>query len=1624
MLQMNEKVANSVTLVSHKIVHNRRSPTQEMVSKRSMFGKEPCANSETMPAGGKETESHGPFKKSMVFRLRWLLITLLWITTVPVLAANVDLIINKGHDSPIKSLAWSVDGKILAVSTSGAGFAPSVKLWDIATACEINTWHTRDEVRSLAFSPDGWLVAAAISGPQANEIRVWAVPAGREVRHIPVDSSLSCIAFSPDSKLLATGGGGTSPVRLWDMSTASEARPLVEEHEKTLASDEALSVVFSPDGKYLAGTGQARTTIWNVADGKVVRSIQGKAVRGVRNVAFSTDGKQLFKTLYDETIVVDVETGSEVTRYKHKALDASATFSPDNIVAAGLVDGKILLWEAKSGKVIQALKGYSDAIPTESASRREEGLSRSIAFDKMGKKIATAYGSTIRIWEPAAGESMPSKTLGTSQHVSSLVFSPNGEILANGGLDGTIELRDVANKYKPRKLDAHDDFIYSLAFSPDCKKLASASFDGSIKLWDTGTGANIQTIAAKARLLKYSPDGNQIAGLRDDSEVTLWNSESGELIASIKADGMIVKTIDFSPDSTNLVLAGSATKFRPVKDESNKPAREEFDANDGMIQLWQLSDRTKIRTIRTRREAVRSVCYAPDASSFYCLGSDGSLLCFDTLNWLDHPILATEAESIARANKSLLIQDGPELAVWDHKKIRLYDAASGKEDRVLVYKTAVSDALRSEQGAESNLLTQFSADGRSLATSWNDTVKIYDIDKSRETQTLSCHSTPILSLSLSATGRALAFADKTGRLNLWDLANGTAIPPVGGSMEEIACVLLADNGALVAVGCADGSIKIRNFSSGRELITLTGHSGAICALSFSPDSKTLMSAGYDNIVRTWEIATGKELQAKPAVSDKHLFAFSHDTNRLAIVDKVDRIVVRDRASDKQLCTIPLRDEYIKSIVFSPNGELLASCTSNSEKGDAETPAEITYCVKTWNATSGEETHNFSFPSEPTALAIDANCQTLFAGLKNGLIEKRDLSSDKVTQLRGHNAAVNSIAVSPDGKFIISGSADATVKFWSTDSKELATLVPLNSSDWAVVTRDGAFDASSRGAELMHFRLGKDIVDLAQLEHGYYEPGLVAKLLGFNGEPISRRSLGLADASPCPEVTCEPPGKDDAILIMKVKDRGGGIGRVEVKLNGRLLDSELVPRGSNPNAPEELIVVDLSRQPRIEGGQNVISIRAFEKNNLLVSRTCSVNWTPTGGRDEKAPELYAIVLGITPPAQDLNHNTAANDAQDIGKSIMLGGSRLFGADKVHLTVLCGQEKNVAGETRKAIESFFASARNSKPNDILVVYLAARSVIPEQPKDRVCYLIDDIPAGDDSEPGLPESSTITVDELALWSRNVPALKQVIVLDTAEGSADVPGMARSASARTTRIRAINTLADISGARILMRTAANTPNAESRRYGQGLFTYAFLKGMRGDKPGEEQDVDVEKLFDFVEEEVSRLAHSSGETHRPLNTAARPGFQIGRLTSEDKAAIPAGRCPVVLKELRLASSHNDPLNLSDSLKKRLDTNAASPDAPFQGMIQLDGTGNADTAKAAITAVGGYTISGDLVTVSITLALGTQKLQLPELTGSRLQIDRLTDEIIAAINRGSGQITEQEASVPPVHIEHTAESNR
>jgi WD40 repeat protein len=262
------------------------------------------------------------------------------------------------------------------------------------------------------------------------------------------------------------------------------------------------------------------------------------------SLAFSPDGKTLCSGGDDQLIIVwDLVKGRERFRIPDQ----------DNFAARMVVsnNGKNLFYAGTMLKVLDLSTKQSTTIY-----KKFDNGRRGVAISPNGWLVATGGpNNTVRIRDLAANKEMASLA-GHSENIASVAFSPNGKVLASGSFDGTVRLWDLDRKLEISRLACGKNWMTPVVFSTDGDVLVSGS-DGDVIVWDFKTRWVRFTLAHDDAVpsAAISPNGKVLATACANREVKLWNLATGKELFCTKHSSMAM-AVAFSPDGKFLAIGG------------------------------------------------------------------------------------------------------------------------------------------------------------------------------------------------------------------------------------------------------------------------------------------------------------------------------------------------------------------------------------------------------------------------------------------------------------------------------------------------------------------------------------------------------------------------------------------------------------------------------------------------------------------------------------------------------------------------------------------------------------------------------------------------------------------------------------------------------------------------------------------------------------------------------------------------------------------------------------------------------------------------------------------------------------------------------------------------------------
>jgi WD40 repeat protein len=585
------------------------------------------------------------------------------------------------------------------------------------------------------------------------------------------------------------------------------------------------------------------------------------------SVAWSPDGRHLASGSGDlgAIIIWDSQSGEQVASLTSHTFETNTVaWSPDGgRLAFDSRGDTVTIWDSQNRKQVATLTGHTNSV-------------NSVAWSPDGSRLASGAGDgVIIIWNSQSGEQAITLT-GHIFEVNSVAWSPDGHHLASGAGDETIIIWDSQSGKQVAALTGHTDAVTSVAWSPDGSRLVSGSEDGSIIIWDSQSGKQVATLTDHTDAVTsvaWSPDGEWLASGSHDETVIIWSSRSGKQVATFTDHTGWVNSVAWSPDSRHLA-SGSA---------------------GGAIMIWDSQSKERAAILTGHTDAVTSVAWSPDGNWLASGSQDETILIWDSQSGEQVASLAGHTDWVSSVAWS---PDGRHLASGSvDGNIIIWDSQSEEQAATL---TGHTDAVTS---------VAWSPNGSRLASGSRDgSIIIWDSRSGKRITTITGHTDAVTSVAWSPHGSRLASGLENGNIIIWDSQSETGTRT-----------------AVLGKGVGDGSIIIWNNQSQEYITTLTGHTGSVLEVVWSPDGSRLASGSWDGTLIIWDNQNGKQVASLAGHTDwVSSVTWSPDGRHLASGSGDNTIIIWDSQSREQVATLAGHTDAVVSVAWSPDGSWLAS----------------------------------------------------------------------------------------------------------------------------------------------------------------------------------------------------------------------------------------------------------------------------------------------------------------------------------------------------------------------------------------------------------------------------------------------------------------------------------------------------------------------------------------------------------------------------------------------------------------------------------------------------------------------------------------------------------------------------
>ncbi|MDH4361482.1 MAG: caspase family protein [Nitrospirota bacterium] len=666
------------------------------------------------------------------------------------------------------------------------------------------------------------------------------------------------------------------------------------------------ALAMSPDGRYVISGGVDETAkLWDLASGQELQSFPGFGMLGPRYLTFSKDSRMVVAADLQRVKVFDVSTGRELRTLTPLLIERVAISGNGQWMAASgqqmkenKSQRKMGLWDLRTGQTLPELPDSEDHSP--------------LASDPDGMFLVTQQrenGGKLVLWDLAGRKAI--RELGSAPDVFLAAVSPGAILLATQGEeDGILTVRETTTGevlYQKKPSDPENAIGTSLAFSPDGRLLGLASFTSGIKIFDAETGKQQTEISGTA--INFSPDNKSlILAKQTGGAPVLRDMESGKERA-IAAGASPVQDFTITPDGQTLIagmrdhtakvwnlktgeitglIPGPASGSVSVSSDGRLVATGGL---HGEATVWDADTQQPVKTLfKGNPDLWHSVFvrFTPDGHAL-AVGIHNRVTLWDTRNWKQLWAIDIPLKSFSLTN---LIMPEPELP--PDVPTGIQEMTFSPDGRMLalstegfagVYHTSTGDKLYAIGGGGMSSLFDLALSGFG---------KNAGPSSARMNNPLDLHNQVaglrnIKTLAFSPSGHMLFSVGMMGK-QFWETDSGkpapgrvsSLTPPTDPKQAMMGMEINLSRGGAFSpdgkiVAYSHGRlIKFVDLSSGEEREPLSGHTGDITSLTYSPDGRLLFSGAKDGTIRVWEVQTGKEQVSLISIGRENYAAVTPD----------------------------------------------------------------------------------------------------------------------------------------------------------------------------------------------------------------------------------------------------------------------------------------------------------------------------------------------------------------------------------------------------------------------------------------------------------------------------------------------------------------------------------------------------------------------------------------------------------------------------------------------------------------------------------------------------------------------------------------------------------------------------
>jgi WD40 repeat protein len=694
-----------------------------------------------------------------------------------------------------------------------------------------------------------------------------------------------------------------------------------------------------------------------------------------------------------------------------KKEQVALALNPDGrFLASGSWDGRVRVWDVRSGQCVWTLKGHRR--PVHAVDLTPDGRFA----------VSVCEDETVRFWKLAKrrfGGSPKGRLLYASPNppswagnggsrigVTSVRLTPDGRFALYAGLDDVFRVWDI-HSGQMRTLDetAADRLV---EVSADGRLALSVGWEEPghsrkrvVRLWDLAGGRcqlELPGHESAVTALCLSADGRFAATDCREGTIRVWDIRDGRCV-HVLTGGITSYALSFSADARFLLSGGEYSEA---------------------IRLWELDRGRCLRTFRAHRGGTTVVRLDADARFGLSAGQDRTVR-----RW-----------ELPGGYRSAPLLSRPRPYVELSRLGGRVDALVAEAERAMA---AGRFPAALERLRQARAVTGYEREPRVMAAWWALGRCSMRTGLRAAWSSRAWRTGELTAVDLTADGRIAASGGRDGTVRLWGLDSNSCLRVLEGHEEMVESVRLSADGRLVLSSSRDRTVRLWEVGTGACLRVLPRATGALyhsMPVRFSVDGRQAVVGGQDGKIRYWDLETG--------ALTRELGNGAWGIDDMCVADD-GRFVVTANASYADVWSLT-DAQPLRRLRATKHGVLAQQMKTVSLSADGHfTLAGDSYSFQLWNTTTGAVVRTVDLPESSGFHTVRMTADGRFAvsGHYWSYTAIWDLhSGQRIRVLDGHEHGASSVTLTPDGRFLLTGK-DGTLRLWELDWE----LAAHDATDW-------------------------------------------------------------------------------------------------------------------------------------------------------------------------------------------------------------------------------------------------------------------------------------------------------------------------------------------------------------------------------------------------------------------------------------------------------------------------------------------------------------------------------------------------------------------------------------------------